>query len=399
MTIRGREVPLNAPAAGSGCSGSPFAWVAACSWSATRFDARAVQPRGHGVASCPSRPGRSRRRQPAPRSPCSRCSRRWPCGGDAGRGDDELPALADPLPGRDRDHDRAAVPGDHPHVRLRRDLLEDVPAVVMRRPAAILALVLVTGLAVRRLAAAQPPAAIVRPDDEAGLSQRELGAAAVRRQLLELPRRSTGAGSSRRRRSGRRRHRRGRALRCAASARRPPTSTCARATCRSRDPDEQPARRRVLFSDREIRALVAYVASLGKGPPVPRRAPERRAASREGLQLFTEHCAGCHQVVAQGGVVTGAARAAARRTRRPTQIAEAVRIGPYLMPRFSKRQISDRQLDSIVRYVRSTAAPARPRRLGDRQPRAVPRGDGDVAARRDRARRRLHRDRERGCGQ
>ena len=33
------------------------------------------------------------------------------------------------------------------------------------------------------------------------------------------------------------------------------------------------------------------------------------------------------------------------------QVAEAVRIGPYLMPRFSAKQISDRQLDSIIRYV------------------------------------------------
>jgi ubiquinol-cytochrome c reductase cytochrome c subunit len=33
------------------------------------------------------------------------------------------------------------------------------------------------------------------------------------------------------------------------------------------------------------------------------------------------------------------------------QIAEAVRIGPYVMPRFSKSDISDAQLDSIVRYV------------------------------------------------
>jgi len=33
------------------------------------------------------------------------------------------------------------------------------------------------------------------------------------------------------------------------------------------------------------------------------------------------------------------------------QIAEAVRIGPYVMPSFSKKAISDRELDSIVRYV------------------------------------------------
>jgi ubiquinol-cytochrome c reductase cytochrome c subunit len=34
-----------------------------------------------------------------------------------------------------------------------------------------------------------------------------------------------------------------------------------------------------------------------------------------------------------------------------TQIAEAVRIGPYLMPRFSARQITPAQLNSLVRYV------------------------------------------------
>jgi ubiquinol-cytochrome c reductase cytochrome c subunit len=34
-----------------------------------------------------------------------------------------------------------------------------------------------------------------------------------------------------------------------------------------------------------------------------------------------------------------------------TEIAEAVRIGPYVMPSFSPRSISDRQLDSIIRYV------------------------------------------------
>src|SRR3954451_16017129 len=36
------------------------------------------------------------------------------------------------------------------------------------------------------------------------------------------------------------------------------------------------------------------------------------------------------------------------------QIAEAVSIGPYLMPEFSERQISDRQLNSIITYVRYT---------------------------------------------
>jgi quinol---cytochrome-c reductase cytochrome c subunit len=35
----------------------------------------------------------------------------------------------------------------------------------------------------------------------------------------------------------------------------------------------------------------------------------------------------------------------------PRQIAEAVRIGPYVMPTFTKKSLSDRELDSIIRYV------------------------------------------------
>jgi len=120
-------------------------------------------------------------------------------------------------------------------------------------------------------------------------------------------------------------------------------------------PEEQPKRGRVDFDERELRGLIAYVASLGNGPPVPTPHPERGRLS-EGLRLFTSHCAGCHQVAGQGGVVTGA-RVPPLDQATATQIAEAVRIGPYLMPRFSERAITPAQLDSIVRYVKLTQRP------------------------------------------
>jgi ubiquinol-cytochrome c reductase cytochrome c subunit len=41
----------------------------------------------------------------------------------------------------------------------------------------------------------------------------------------------------------------------------------------------------------------------------------------------------------------------------PTQIAEAVRVGPYLMPRFPESQLSDADVDSIVRYVQYAKHP------------------------------------------
>ena len=95
--------------------------------------------------------------------------------------------------------------------------------------------------------------------------------------------------------------------------------------------DEQPERGRVLFTEPEIRALVAYVASLGQGPADPDAEPAA-GQPRQGLELFTEHCAGCHQIVAAGRFVHRRAGAAADKRDAPRQIAEAVRIGPYLMP-------------------------------------------------------------------
>jgi ubiquinol-cytochrome c reductase cytochrome c subunit len=121
------------------------------------------------------------------------------------------------------------------------------------------------------------------------------------------------------------------------------------------NPGERPYRRRVLFSDREIRALVAYVASLAPGPGIP-SVDQARGSVSQGFELFTEHCAGCHQSVAEGGYVTDA-RVPPIKQATPTQIAEAVRAGPYLMPQFSKRQISDSELNSIVAYVQASKHP------------------------------------------
>jgi ubiquinol-cytochrome c reductase cytochrome c subunit len=119
----------------------------------------------------------------------------------------------------------------------------------------------------------------------------------------------------------------------------------------------QPRREPVFLSDHQIKALVAYVGAFG-GPPIPTPRPELGNLSR-GQSLFAEHCAGCHQVMGQGGYVTGAVPPDLMQAT-PRQVAEAVRIGPYVMPKFSTKAISDRQLDSIVRYVEYTKDPQRP---------------------------------------
>jgi len=118
---------------------------------------------------------------------------------------------------------------------------------------------------------------------------------------------------------------------------------------------EEPERQRPLFNGREIDAITAYVASFGGGPKVPDPKPDYGSLS-EGMSLFTEHCAGCHQIVGEGGYVTGA-KVPPLQHATPTEIAEAVRIGPFLMPKFPKSQISDEDLDKIIAYVMTSKSP------------------------------------------
>jgi ubiquinol-cytochrome c reductase cytochrome c subunit len=117
---------------------------------------------------------------------------------------------------------------------------------------------------------------------------------------------------------------------------------------------QQPVRKDPPYNQDELDALIGYIGSLG-GPPVPQPHPERGNVG-EGMRLFAENCAGCHQIAGAGGLVVGAIAPELDRAS-PTQIAEAVRVGPYVMPRFGKRQLSDRQLDSIIRYVELTNSP------------------------------------------
>jgi ubiquinol-cytochrome c reductase cytochrome c subunit len=119
-------------------------------------------------------------------------------------------------------------------------------------------------------------------------------------------------------------------------------------------PRAQPQRTRPAFPQSQIRALVAYVASFG-GPPIPVVHPSRGSLS-DGQRLFSLSCAGCHTIQGQGGIVTGAVVPSLDRAT-PTQVAQAIRVGPYVMPRFGERQLSNAQVDSIARYVQSIQHP------------------------------------------
>jgi ubiquinol-cytochrome c reductase cytochrome c subunit len=111
-------------------------------------------------------------------------------------------------------------------------------------------------------------------------------------------------------------------------------------------PGNQPLRREPIYSQDQIAALVAY---LGSDEPIPHPDPARGDVAR-GFKLYTEWCAGCHQVVARGGAMPRALIPPLLEAT-PTQIAEAVRAGPWAMPRFDAEQLDDQQVNDVIRYI------------------------------------------------
>jgi ubiquinol-cytochrome c reductase cytochrome c subunit len=81
--------------------------------------------------------------------------------------------------------------------------------------------------------------------------------------------------------------------------------------------------------------------------------PERGDVAR-GRRLFADSCSGCHQIAGKGGVDPEIV-APALEDATPVQVAEAIRVGPYLMPRFDARRLDAHDVDSIARYVTQVA--------------------------------------------
>ena len=118
---------------------------------------------------------------------------------------------------------------------------------------------------------------------------------------------------------------------------------------------DEPLRGEPRFDNAQIEALDAYVGSLGEGPPIPEVDPEKGSVG-EGMRLFTDSCAGCHAISGKGGVAIGG-YAPPLGEATPTEVGEAIRVGPYVMPRFSESLITPDQVNSIAAYVELTQDP------------------------------------------
>jgi ubiquinol-cytochrome c reductase cytochrome c subunit len=120
-------------------------------------------------------------------------------------------------------------------------------------------------------------------------------------------------------------------------------------------PGQRPVRQEPVFDEAQIQALVEYVASLGPGPSIP--TVQGGGDVGAGFRLYTANCAACHAATGAGNVVGGGAAAVGLSQATDEQIAEAVIIGPGVMPPFSLTPENREAVIAYIRYLRSQPTP------------------------------------------
>lgn len=124
-------------------------------------------------------------------------------------------------------------------------------------------------------------------------------------------------------------------------------------------PNRQSVAKRSPYTRREIDDLVAFVASLGPGPPIP-DVHDPPGDLQEGGQLYLDNCAACHSAAGNGGALSVGRDAPTLHGATPVEVAEAVRTGPGNMPVFGPGTFTQQQVNSIVRYVEYLKEPEDP---------------------------------------
>ena len=113
-------------------------------------------------------------------------------------------------------------------------------------------------------------------------------------------------------------------------------------------PNMEADRKPVRFSEEEIVALVDYAGAFGDGPDIPDVVPEEGDLAR-GARLFQLNCAACHVASGAGAAIGGGREAPNLVESTPTEIGEAILVGPGAMPVFGT--FSEQDINSVAAYI------------------------------------------------
>src|SRR5262249_32933155 len=124
-------------------------------------------------------------------------------------------------------------------------------------------------------------------------------------------------------------------------------------------PEMEAQRGPTRFTNAEIEALVAYVAAFGDGPAIPEVDITKGDLAR-GARLYQLNCAACPVASGAGAAIGGGREAPNLMEATPTEIGEAIRVGPGAMPVFGS--FSEQDVNDVAAYIhdlqqRQTTAP------------------------------------------
>ena len=116
------------------------------------------------------------------------------------------------------------------------------------------------------------------------------------------------------------------------------------------------------YTDEEIEALAAFVATLGPGPAIPDPADyslaglseeERQEAVARGGQIFLTNCTACHNFAGKGGAMPHGGYAPDLSDTSARHIYEALLTGPGQMDTFSNGNLSPEEKRDVIAYLYS----------------------------------------------
>jgi ubiquinol-cytochrome c reductase cytochrome c subunit len=118
-------------------------------------------------------------------------------------------------------------------------------------------------------------------------------------------------------------------------------------------PGAQAPAKDVIYTESEIEAMSAYVASLAPGPAIPsaEQIDFADADVAEGGVLFRINCAQCHQAAGGGGALTQGKYAPSLMDSTPQEIYEAMITGPENMPIFADSTLQVEEKQAIIAYI------------------------------------------------
>ena len=125
------------------------------------------------------------------------------------------------------------------------------------------------------------------------------------------------------------------------------------------NPFTPPSRGPVRYSEAEIVALVDYAGAFGDGPDIPDVNPAAGDLAEGGV-LYRLNCAACHVASGAGAAIGGGRKAPSLMSSTPTQVGEAILVGPGAMPVFGT--FTTENINDVAAYVedlrqQKTAAP------------------------------------------